>query len=103
MDDLLIISNNKNEHLEHLELVLQRLEEHTITFNIEKCEFEKEEVNFLGHVISGKMIRADPEKIQTIQDYLSPKNKKQLQGFLGTVNFCANFTENFPKEMVPLL
>lgn len=103
VDDLLIVSENESDHLKHIELVLERIRENNITLNIDKFEFEKGRVNFLGHVISAKGTEPDPDKIQAIRDYNSTRTKKQLQGFLGTVNFCSKFTEKFAREVVPLL
>lgn len=103
VDDLLNISENEDDHMKHLDLVLERLLLNNITLNIQKCEYEKERVKFLGHVISALGIEPDPEKVQGIQHYTPPKNKKQLQGFLGTVNFCSKFTQKFAVKLVPLL
>lgn len=103
VDNLLIVSEEDDEHLEHIELVLERLLENNITLNLAKCEFEKKRVNFLGHVLSAQGTEPDPEKIQAIRDYTRPRNKKQLQGFLGTVNFCSKFSEKFALEVVPIL
>lgn len=85
------------------QVILSSLKEHNITLNFDKCEFEKERVTFLGHVISAKGTEPDPGKIQAIKDYTSPKNKKQLQGFLGTVDFYSKFSSQFAFEIVPML
>ena len=103
VDDLLIASESEQEHLLHLELILKRFLTHNITLNLGKCKFRQFETTFLGHIISAEGIRPDPDKVQAIKDFNTPKNKKQLQGFLGTVNFSAKFSKRISTEMVPIL
>ena len=103
VDDILIASENEDEHLIHLEKIFSRFEENNITLNFRKCEFSKFQTTFLGHIISAEGIKPDPEKIQAIRDFNTPKNKKQLQGFLGTVNFSAKFSKNISEAITPML
>lgn len=103
VDDLLISSKNEEEHLKDLERILNRLQEHNVTLNFEKCEFKRGETNFLGYIISPEGIKPDPKKIQAIRDFKTPTNKKQLQGFLGIVNFSAKFSSKLAKEIQPML
>jgi len=65
IDDILIYSRNKEEHAEHLRVVLTVLREHQLYDRLSKCEFWLEEVQFLGHVISSHGIVVDPSKIET--------------------------------------
>ena len=103
VDDILIASESDHAHLQHLETVLHRFEQHNVTLNIRKCEIKVTKVNFLGHILSPEGIQPDPLRIQAIKDFTTPKNKKQLQGFLGTVNFSAKFTDKVANKLVPLL
>eukprot|EP00253_Pinus_taeda_P005217 PITA_05217 len=68
IDDILIYSRSKEEHEEHLRMVLQTLREHQLYAKLNKCDFYKEEIQYLGHVISKEGIVVDPEKIKTILD-----------------------------------
>ena len=103
VDDILVASETDLAHLRHLEEILQRFQQHNVTLNFRKCDVKVTEVIFLGHVLSPEGIRPDLSRIQAIREFIEPKNKKQLQGFLGTVNFRAKFVEKFAKQLVPLL
>ncbi|KAK8680719.1 hypothetical protein V6N13_109659 [Hibiscus sabdariffa] len=83
IDDILIYSHNKDEHVEHLRIVLQTLRDHQLYAKFSKCEFWLSEVAFLGHVISVKGIMVDPKKIQTILDWQPPRNVSKARSFLG--------------------
>ncbi len=66
LDDILVFSKNKEEHAEHLRLVLDKLREHKLYAKYSKCEFWLDEVTYLGHVISKDGIAVNPERIQAI-------------------------------------
>jgi hypothetical protein len=87
IDDILIYSQNEAEHMQHVRKVLELLRQHKMYGKISKCEFFKEAVEYLGHIISSKGISTDPKKITTIQDWPQPKNIKELQSFLGLCNY----------------
>ena len=78
IDDLLIFSNNFEEHLKHLELVFDKLKQANLTLNPSKCHFAKEEVNYLGHILSKSGIQVNPEKISAVSTFPVPKNVKQI-------------------------
>ena len=87
IDDILIYSQNDQEHQHHLCQVLQLLRQHQLYGKITKCEFFKESVEYLGHVISSKGITTDPKKIESIRKWPQPTNLKELQSFLGLCNY----------------
>ena len=66
IDDILIYSKTEEEHQQHLQIVLQTLREHELYANLEKCEFFKTEIHYLGHVISKDGIAVDPKNIKAI-------------------------------------
>ena len=72
------IRDSIDTHCESLDRVLSRLHEYGITVKFKKSEFLKEQVNFLGHIISAKGISTDPKKVEIIQNFPIPKNVKQL-------------------------
>ena len=78
LDDILVYSKNKEEHAEHLRLILGKLREHKLYAKYSKCEFWLPEVTYLGHVISKDGVVVTPERIQAILDWTPPTTVKQV-------------------------
>ena len=74
IDDIFCSSENINQHLQHLELLFQRLWENNLTINLEKWHFFRSEVKFLGHILTSTGIKRNPEKIETIRNFFRPRN-----------------------------
>ncbi|CAI7778640.1 unnamed protein product [Closterium sp. NIES-53] len=102
LDDILIFSKTREHHLRDLDTVFKRLQESRIITKGSKCEFFKQELEFLGHVISRNGIKFDPAKIKTIQEWKSPTNVTELQSFLGFVNNVRRFIPNMAGIIGPL-
>ena len=102
MDDILVFSKNEKDHEKHVGQILQKLREHKLSLKPEKCWFSKREIKFLGLIISEDSITMDRGKVEAIRNWLEPKNKKELQQFLGFVNFYRRFVEGFAKIAKPL-
>eukprot|EP00253_Pinus_taeda_P029605 PITA_29605 len=83
IDDILIYSRSRKEHEEHLRVVLQTLREHQLYEKFSKCDFFKEEIQYLGHVITKEGIAVDPEKIRTIMEWPIPKDVADIRSFMG--------------------
>lgn len=101
-DDILVYSRNEAEHKEHLRQVLQLLQKHQFYANDKKCSFGQAEIAYLGHVISGKGVAADPEKIEAVKQWPKPKNITALRGFLGLTGYYRRFVEAYGKIARPL-
>lgn len=95
LDDILVFSTNPTEHLAHLERVLEKLSKNSLFAKRSKCEFFKESISFLGHIVSSKGIAADPDKTKTIANWPAPKNITELQQFLGLSGYYRKFVPNF--------
>ena len=83
MDDILIFGKTVEEHDKNLDSVLTALGNNGLKVLPEKCCLLKEEVTFLGHIIDKNGIRTDPKKIEAMEKYPKPANRKELQRFLG--------------------
>ncbi|KAK1683148.1 hypothetical protein QYE76_043996 [Lolium multiflorum] len=83
IDDILIYSKDKEEHAKNLKIVLQILREHQLYAKFSKCKFWLDSVEFLGHVITKEGIAVNPSKVQSVLEWKSPKNAKEIRGFLG--------------------
>lgn len=102
LDDILIYSINEEEHLVHLQFVLQRLSEHKLYGKLSKCAFFVEKVHYLGHIISKEGIAVDPEKIRAIVDWSIPRNVSKVRSFMGLVGYYRRFVEGFSKIANPI-
>lgn len=90
VDDCLIASENEITHIQQLDTVFRRLQENGITINLEKCDFLKNEMDFLGYHITSQGIRPTEEKYKAIVEFPKPKTIKELRRFLGMINFYRN-------------
>nr|GFA26622.1 putative reverse transcriptase domain-containing protein [Tanacetum cinerariifolium] len=97
IDGILIYSKNKEEHKEHLKLILELLKKEELYAKFSKCEFWIPKVQFLGHVIDSKVIHVDPAKIKSIKDWASPKTPMKNCKFLGLTDYYRRFIEGFSK------
>jgi hypothetical protein len=87
LDDILIFTNSLEEHHRITRLVLDCMCEHKLYLQPEKYEFEKTRIEYLGIIISHNKVEMDPVKIAGVADWLMPSNKKEVQSFVGFVNF----------------
>ena len=81
MDDILIVSKSFEEHLEHLDIVLNKLRKANLVLKQSKCEFIKSEIKFLGHVINADGISTDPAKIDSFVKFSTPRKVKDVRAF----------------------
>ena len=102
MDDVLIFGRDQAEHDRRLQAVLTRIEKARVTLNPQKCEFRKDKLTFLGHVIDANGITADPEKTKAIVEMNPPTNIPELRRFLGMVNQLGKFTPKLAEMTQPL-
>lgn len=93
-DDILISATTKAEHDEILNEVIQQARILNIKFNPKKLQLRVTKVKFLGFIFDEKGVHPDPDRIQSIQNLKEPTNKKELQSFLGMVNYLRDFIPN---------
>jgi hypothetical protein len=87
LDDILIFTNLLEEHHRITCLVLDRMREHKLYLRPEKCEFEKTKIEYLSVIISHNKVEMDPVKIAGVADWPTPSNEKEVQSFVGFINF----------------
>ncbi|XP_062528800.1 retrovirus-related Pol polyprotein from transposon 17.6 [Bombyx mori] len=102
LDDLLIISEDFESHLEDLRKVFERLRLFGLRANRAKCFFARPEINYLGHVITPEGIKPDPSKVDAVLQMASPRNLKHLKSFLQTCSWFRKFIPNFSQVAQPL-
>ena len=83
--------------------MLSRLREAGLQIDIKKCEFDIEEIVFLGVIVSGDNLQIDPKKVEAIIKWPPPINLKEVQGFIGFTNFYRPFIRKFSKLVRPLI
>lgn len=101
MDDILVMGSTSKELLERTERVLQRLVEFNLKLNPEKCRFFRREVRYLGLRCNGEGIHTDPERVRKVLNFPVPKNRKELQSWLGLANYYRKFIPNYSDIVEP--
>lgn len=102
LDDILIFSKTKEDHIGHVSQVLDRLQKTGLVARAEKCEFHKSEVEFLGYVMSSVGVKMDAKKLLAIKSWPPPASITDVQAFLGFANFYRRFIWNYSKIAAPL-
>jgi hypothetical protein len=90
VDDVIIWSTDFESHLQHLDLVFQRLRMAHLTLKPNKCKFAKPEILYLGHFISREGITVDPSKIEVVKSFPTPQNQHDVRSFLGLSAIIGN-------------
>ena len=102
MDDVICFSKSLDEHKQHLKLIFEKLRQFNLKVQIDKCEFFRKDVEFLGHTVTPEGIRPNPSKIKAIQNYPIPKTTKEIKSFLGLIGYYRRFICNYAKIVFPL-
>src|SRR5258707_5205650 len=102
MDDILVYSHTLSDHQWIIHQVLSTLQEQRLFLKPEKCKFEQKEVEYLGLVILKDHVTMDPMKVHRVTEWLTPTKVKEVQSFLGFVNFYWKFIHDFSDIAHPL-
>ncbi|GKA03120.1 putative reverse transcriptase domain-containing protein [Tanacetum coccineum] len=97
IDDILIYSKTREEHVEHLRLVLELLKKEKLYAKFSKWEFWLRKVQFLRHVINGNGIHVNPSKIEAVKNWKAPRTPIEVHLFLGLARYYRRFIKNFYK------
>jgi len=95
MDDILIATKTMEQHRELVKQVLQHLQDNNLFLKPEKCNFEKEQMDYLRLILKPRHITMDPIKLQGITDWPAPQNLHDIQAFLGFAGYYGHFIQNF--------
>ena len=102
LDDIMIFSENPEDHVAHVREVLRRLKEHKLYSKLSKCEFHRSTVEFLGFIITPEGVKMDESKVKSILEWERPTSVKDIQSFLGFANFYRRFIPNFSAVVSPI-
>jgi hypothetical protein len=102
MDDILIYTPTLVEHRKIVCKVLQRLQDHDLYLKPEKCEFEKQEIEYLGMIICPGEVCMDPGKVSAVRDWPTPTTLRDVRAFIGFSNFYRRFIKDFSSITRPL-
>ncbi|GKA56707.1 putative reverse transcriptase domain-containing protein [Tanacetum coccineum] len=102
IDDILIYSCNKQEHANHLRIILELLRKEKLYAKFSKCDFWIRIVQFHGHLIDSQGLHVDPAKIEVVKNWTSPTTPTEVRQFLGLTGYYRRFIEGFSKIAKPL-
>ena len=102
IDDVLVFSKTFQDHMNNISEVLDSFIRVNIKLKLKKCTFIASEVHFLGHIINREGIQMDPEKVKAVHEWLPPNSVKEMQQFLGFVNYYRDFVCDYARLAYPL-
>jgi hypothetical protein len=102
LDDILVYSRTPEEHLHHIQLVLQKLRDERLYASRKKCDFGKTHLEFVGHIIGADGVRVDPKKTAVVDQWPKPADISNLRSFLGLANYFRKFIKNYSTMVAPL-
>ncbi|KAK9686724.1 RNase H-like domain found in reverse transcriptase [Popillia japonica] len=102
LDDIIIYSRDLPEHLRHLHQVLERLQQHGLRLNLEKCHFASTQLDYLGHVVTKEGNQPQTGHVNAIKAAATPTTRKSIRQFLGTVNWLRDYIPDASRIMAPL-
>ena len=102
LDDILVFSRTEEEHIAHVREVLSRLRKQQLYAKRSKCEFFRNEVEFLGHRLGANGLSVSQDKIQAVRDWPAPKSVTDVRAFLGLAGFYRRFVKDFSRIALPM-
>ena len=102
VDNIIIHHKSFHEHIATINEVLRVLEEFNLSLRADKCEFAFHELEYLGYIIGKNGVSASPGNVAKISEFPIPKNRKEVQRFLGLTNFNRRFIKNYAEVTAPL-
>src|SRR5436190_23422489 len=103
LNDILIYSENEKEHEEHVKKILKKLQEKKLYLKLKKCEFHKQQVKYLEHIVTTKKLEMNSEKIKAVIEFLTSECIKDIQAFQKLTKYYQKFITNFVSITVSLI
>ena len=97
-NDMTIFSKNNDDHFSQLRKTFKKCRRFGLSLNPKKSSFDMQEGNLLGHIVSKDGVRIDPKRLASIQEWETPRNKKEVQSFIRRVNVLRRFIPNMAKQ-----
>lgn len=95
LDDIIVFAKNLEEHERRIDELMDRLRKANLRLQSEKCDFLRPEVNYLGHIISREGLKPNPDKIEAVKKFPTPKKQRNIREFLGLTGYYRRFIKNF--------
>ena len=102
VDDILVWGSTIQEHDERLKMTLDRIRENNVKLSENKCQYRKDKIDYVGHTVCQKGLKASEEKIRATRDMKQPQSKKELQTFLGFITYLQKFLPHMSEISAPL-
>ena len=102
LDDVLVLGRTFEDHLHYLEEVLGRLRQHNLKLKPKKCAMFRRKAKFLGKIVSGDTVEADPESIGVVKNWPTPQKTRDVESFLGFINYHREHIPNLAELAAPL-
>jgi hypothetical protein len=103
INDIFIYNNFKKKHVNHVKKILQRLRDADLQIDIDKYEFFVHEIKYFDLIVDRNEIKMNSKKVETILQWATSQNLKQIQSFLRFCNFYRRFMQNFAKIVKSLI
>jgi len=102
VEDILIYSEDMDDHIKLVQKVLDRLEQHDLAVSLKKSVFHQEEVEFLGYIVKTSGVTMSDRKVKSVQNWAQPRSVKEVQIFIGFANFYRRFIKDVSKVCKPI-
>lgn len=102
LDDIIVVNNNFEEHIKTLREVYNRLKNAGLTVNVEKCEFCRKSLKYLGYVVDERGLHTDPDKVSAVVNYPVPRTTTEIKRFMGMCSWYRRFVNNFSTIVAPI-
>ena len=103
LDDVIIFSEDEDEHLKHVKMVIERLKQAKLKVKLSKCEFAVKKIVYLSHIIENGTVKPNPKKTAHVHGMPRPTTIRKLKGFLGFGSYYRKYIKRFAKIASPLI